>query len=94
MHSLITARRDASAIHTSPTAIAVLIDTVPNTIGFSAHAMVIYIPAVNNYLLKCPPFISRHQWIPTPTPILVTLLSQNALICKGISVVIAVLCPR
>ncbi|GIY84695.1 hypothetical protein CDAR_253951 [Caerostris darwini] len=77
MLSLITARRDARPIHTSPMAIAVLIDTVPNTIGFSTNATDLHIPAVDNYLLKCLPLISRHQCSYTPTPILVTLCHRT-----------------
>ncbi|GIY12386.1 hypothetical protein CDAR_463461 [Caerostris darwini] len=94
MHSLITARRDSRLIHTSPMAIAVLIDTVPNTIGFSTLATYLHIPAVDNYLLKCLPFISCHQWTSTPPLILVTLCHRTRLLCKGVSVVIAVLCSR
>ncbi|GIY16644.1 hypothetical protein CEXT_371431 [Caerostris extrusa] len=85
MNSLITARqrRDARPIHTSPMAIAVLIDRVPNTIGFSTHATDLRIPAVDNYLLKYLPFISCHQWSSIPTPILVTLCHRTRYFVKA-----------
>ncbi|GIY16646.1 hypothetical protein CEXT_371451 [Caerostris extrusa] len=66
-----------------PMAIAVLIDTDPNTIGFSAHATDLHIPAVDSYLLKCLPFISCHQWIPTPTPIVLTLCHRTRYFVKA-----------